>query len=159
MRMKTSKKDLFQVNIGIFFLCDTFPEFIDLKSLIDALDEAVSDIFEIRGIRDEGFIHVDEDRKGRNMFLFFVHLFDDIPEMSDGIIIEVIIGIGEARERMIRSLGLRVMGSRYFSQIEREARPLALRLILRYIGNQSNQIQVQEYYITKGHKRLHRNEK
>src|SRR5699024_7511064 len=31
------------------------------------------------------------------MFLFFVHLFDDIPEMSDGIIIEVIIGIGEAQ--------------------------------------------------------------
>lgn len=56
-------KDLFQVNIGIFFLCDTFPEFIDLKSLIDAFDEAVSNIFEIRGIRNEGFIHVDEDRK------------------------------------------------------------------------------------------------
>lgn len=31
------------------------------------------------------------------MFLFFVHLFDDIPEMSDRIIIEVIIGIGEAQ--------------------------------------------------------------
>lgn len=79
--------------------------------------------------------------------------------MSDGIIIEVIIGIGEAQGTNDTVLRLTSDGIAVFSQIEREARPLALRLILRYIGNQSNQIQVQEYYITKGHKRLHRNEK
>ena len=93
------------------------------------------------------------------MFLFFVHLFDDIPEMSDGIIIEVIIGIGEAQGTNDTILRLTSDGiAVFFTNRERSA-TFGVRLILRYIGNQSNQKQVQEYYITKGHKRLHRKRK
>ena len=79
--------------------------------------------------------------------------------MSDRIIIEVIIGIGEAQGTNDTVLRLTSDGiAVFFTDRERSA-TFGVRLILRYIGNQSNQIQVQEYYIIKGHKSLHRKRK